>query len=262
MSELARYQARFAEALLSADAPAEVGALFADSDGAARFSVYRNNVAAALANGFVKDYPAVERLVGADFLRGAAVAFARAHPPRRPDLTLYGGDFPAFLAVYPPAADLPYLADVAALDRAWMECLFAADPAPLDVGALDVGALASVDLAAFAPRLSPSARLRASDFPAYSIWEANRADDPPAPIRLDRGGETAFFWRVGGRVRYRAVTTGEAAFLAALDGATPLAAAAARALDADPAFNIEATFAGLLAAGALAAPQPKREYAP
>jgi hypothetical protein len=45
-----------------------------------------------------------------------AGAFARANPPRSPVMAHYGAGFAGFIEEFPPAAGLPYLADVARLE--------------------------------------------------------------------------------------------------------------------------------------------------
>ncbi len=249
-SELAAFQGRFAAGLLQGEPPAEAAR---DADWRARYAVYQNNVVTALADALVKSFPAVERLVGADFMRAAAAAFVRAHPPTERALTLAGEGFAEFLRTFAAARGMPYLADVAAMDRAWLEAMFAAESPALGASALD--ALEPASVAALAPGLVASARIVGSPFPAHTIWRANREGDPPGRIRLDVEGETALFWRAGEpRVRHRALATGEAAFARALGAGATLAAAGGTALAADPGFDVTATFAGFLAAGVLARP--------
>lgn len=254
MSELARFQATFAAALLDPEQPQSPRAELADADWRPRLAVYRNNVVTALADAVVKSYPAVERLVGLAFLRGAAIAFVRAHPPAERALTLALGGFSDFLRGFPPARDLPYAADVAAIDRAWLEALYASDAAALTADALED--LPPDDVAVLAPGLAPSVRLMASAFPAYTIWTMNRGEAPLAPIALEAGGETALVWRSGyaaqgSSVRHRRLAPGEAVFVGALQAGASLGDAGAAASGADPDFNLADAFARLLADGVL-----------
>jgi hypothetical protein len=262
MCDLAQFQATFAAGLLASEPPADLAYAARDADLPERYAVYRNNVVTALAGAVVKNHPVVERLVGAEFLRGAAVAFVRADPPRESDLTLAGQGFAEFLRAFPPARELPYLPDVARLDRAWLEALFSADASPL--AAADLASLAPDEIAALAPGLAPGARVVASRFPAYTIWRACR-DGDAAPIRLDAGAETALIWRASGpvrdsSVRHRRLSPGEAAFVQAIGQGATLNDAGAAALAADPEFDLSAAFAGLLAASALA--RPTQEISP
>jgi hypothetical protein len=94
---------------------------------ARRFAVYRNNVVTGLIRTMKTRFPATERAVGDEFFAAMAHAFVTAHPPRSPILMTYGDDFPAFIAGFPPAADVPYLADVARIEAARTRAYHAAD---------------------------------------------------------------------------------------------------------------------------------------
>ena len=100
-----------------------------------RFAVYRNNVAHSLSRALASRYPVIERLVGEDFFRPLAAAFIAAHPPASPMLFQWGGEFPGFLAGFPPLRDLPYLADVAELEWLRGQAYHAADAQPADATA-------------------------------------------------------------------------------------------------------------------------------
>lgn len=148
-----------------------------------RLSVYRNTFDSSLANALRLSYPAVHKLVGAEFFEGAARQFAHEHPPRASCLDLYGADFADFLAVFAPAASLPYLPDVARLEWAVNRALHAPDAQPLDANRL-----AAVD-----PELhervrfvvDPSVSLLRVDRPADTIWRAVFAGDDAALAAVD-----------------------------------------------------------------------------
>src|SRR5579872_6409135 len=72
-----------------------------------RLRIYRSNSTSALIGALRLSFPAIERLVGADFFEGSAAQFIRDHPPRSAWLYEYGGAFGDFLADFAPAASLP-----------------------------------------------------------------------------------------------------------------------------------------------------------
>ncbi len=76
-------------------------------------------------------FPAVERIVGEEFFQAMARAYVLAEPPRSPVLMDYGTTFADFIAGFAPAASLPYLPDVARIERAWREAYHAEDAEPL-----------------------------------------------------------------------------------------------------------------------------------
>ncbi len=97
----------------------------------------------------------------------------------------YGAGFPAFVRGFAPAADLPYLPDVAALEDAWADAYHAAEAAPLPPAALaevEPERLESLRLA-----FHPAARLLSFATPAVSLWAAHQGEgEPAAAAKLDR----------------------------------------------------------------------------
>ena len=63
-------------------------------------------------------------------------AWIVAQPSPSGDLNDYGGAFADFLAAYPHAVELPYLADVARLEWLVQAVYYAADAGPADLSAL------------------------------------------------------------------------------------------------------------------------------
>ena len=98
---------------------------------AARFSVYRNTLIKACIDALAASYPSVTVLAGAEWSRGASLAYARSTPPSSASLLEYGQNFPEFLASFSAGDNVPYLADVARLDRCWNMAHAAGDDAML-----------------------------------------------------------------------------------------------------------------------------------
>jgi hypothetical protein len=112
----------FAAALVDPRRPAPAGTRGreATSD-QRRFAVYRNNIAVSLIASLAARYPVTRRLVGEDFFHKTAWAYVAANKPQSPVLIHYGQGFPAFIARFEPARDMPYLTDVACLENACVE---------------------------------------------------------------------------------------------------------------------------------------------
>ncbi|NQV80593.1 MAG: putative DNA-binding domain-containing protein [Alphaproteobacteria bacterium] len=138
---------------------------------ASRFTVYRNNMHRALGEALAAAYPAVQRLVGEKFFAATARAYHAQEETRSATLTRHGAGFADFLAAFPPVAHLPYLADVARLERAWLEALHAADRPSVDAARV-MAQLDRAEQLTFAPH--PATRLVASHYPAVTIWQANQ----------------------------------------------------------------------------------------
>ncbi|MGQ0444574.1 MAG: HvfC/BufC family peptide modification chaperone, partial [Beijerinckiaceae bacterium] len=185
---------------------------------------------------------ATRKIVGADFFKGAAKLFAAAHPPRSPLMMLYGDEFPAFLAAFEPARDVPYLADVARVEAARTRAYHAADATPLTPAALSgssPGALADTRFI-----LHPSVEIVASDYPVVTIWAMNSGEIELMPITVRRG-EDALISRALFDVEVRRLPEGGKTFLQNLAAGNPLGGAAAAAFACNPRFDLAANLAAL-----------------
>ena len=245
---LAALQADFAAALRD-HAPDAVPAGFSGA-AARRFRVYRNNVRVALIEALAAAYPVVQRLVGTPFFERMAGVYVVDHPARARTLNLYGGEFADFLSGFAPARELPYLADVARLERAVLESLHAADAPALDPAALTA---LGADLATMRLAPHPATRLVRSVYPIADIWHANAGDEEPdADFVFTTGAAAALVVRPDLSVGVEALAPGQCAFAGTLlAGGDPMTAhAEAASIDED--FDVVPAFRVLLAAGAFA----------
>lgn len=242
-----KFQGNFAAALCDPDLPPPAGlcAPLAPLP-LKRFAVYRNNVAVGLVDALAARFPATQRILGQEFFRGAARIFAAARPPRSPLMMTYGDAFPAFLAEFPPAAEVPYVADVARLEAARTRAYHAADAAPLEAAALET--VAPQDLGALCFTLHPSLEIIASPFPIVAIWARN-AGEIPFSEEIEWRGENALVLRPQLEVEVRRLPAGAEVFLDRLGAGEPLAAAAEAALAANTAFDLGVNLAALFSAG-------------
>ncbi len=240
-------QATFLAALRDAAAPVPQG-LRAPGDRPAgkRFDVYRNNVVSSLIAALREGFPAVDRLVGAEFFDAMAAVFVRAHPPESPVLQLYGGAFPGWLERFEPARGLPYLADVARLDLALRQAYHAADAAPIDPARLS--ALPPERLLASRLVFAPAVRLVPSPYPLVAIRRSAMEAGAPKPAAV---AETALVTRPGFDPHADALAPGAAACVTACLAGQPLEAALTAAAAAAPEFDLTATLTLLLSREAL-----------
>ena len=247
--ELLRFQEDFAHALLEPEADAgdasAVGALLRQPG----FAVHRNTVLKGCIDALQANYPAVARLVGDEWFRAAASIYARANLPAQPMLLFYGEDFASFLATFEPAAELPYLAGVARLDRFWTEAHTARDEAPVHAPAL-----AGLEAAAIqGVVLRPHASTRWAWFdgqPVFTIWQRNRASGPLDESPIDWRGEGALVVRPGDAVQWIGIDAAACAFLDACAEGRTIAEAGTAALAVNPRTDLVVLAAQLVAAGA------------
>ncbi|MFL0693211.1 MAG: putative DNA-binding domain-containing protein [Agrobacterium tumefaciens] len=164
----------FAKALFAPDLPSPEGLTGREETRPQRrFSVYRNNVTVSLVDALASIFPTVQNLVGEDFFRAMARLYVAPHLPTSPLLFTYGESFPAFVESFPPAADLPFLADVARVERLWLDAYHAEDVAPFDPAAL--AQIPAEKLANIRFRPQPATRMSRLGHAAGTICRLDRA---------------------------------------------------------------------------------------
>ena len=191
MPTLREIQTAIGRRLLGQEAPEASESVIADGlEPDARLAIYRNTFIAVLTNALRLSYPAVRRLVGDDFFDRTSAIFIDRTPPRSPYLNDYGAAFADFLADFPPAESLPYLADVARLEWAVARSVNAADAAPLDMTSL--ATMVGKEGASLSLEPHPAVVLLRVDFPADAIWRAVLGGDDAAMAGIDLGDGPAW----------------------------------------------------------------------
>ncbi len=203
----------------------------------ARLGVYRESILGNLTSALAHVYPVIERLVGEAFFESAAREYVRRHPSVSGDLHEFGGEFPGFLAEFPPAAELEYLPDVAQLEWHCHRVFHAADQPPLSIEKLAV--IAPEDYTALRFSMHPACRLFSSDYPVHRIWEVNQPTYlGDQAVDLAAGGVSLLITRGPSAVELHTLGEGELALLEALAADMPLSRATDLALAAEPEFEL------------------------
>jgi hypothetical protein len=213
-------------------------------------AVYRNTVIHGAVEALAANYPVVIQIVGAEMFEAIAVDFVAAHPPHTPVLVLYGAEFAEWIEQQPWASDLPYVADVARVERLHVESLTSADAEPLT--SIDR------DLSLLKLKLHPSLRFNWLQTPAMSIWLAHQ-QALPSKIEPDWKHEGALFARPAPFLvhKLRLGRAGHRILFGIRLGET-VATSLATATRLYPGSDGNALFASLLNLGAFAAPAPER----
>lgn len=179
--------------------------------------IHATTVHHALYSAIRQRVPTVEALVGEDFLRELTREFARHHPPRQPQLALWGKALPPFIAGHAGCRALPYLADAAAFDLALDEV------ALTEAGRW--GATQSL-VEGLALQVLDSLRVVASRFAVDQLRDAVLAaqggdDTALQAVSLVPGAHHYVLWcAADAQVHCRAISAGLAAFLGTLLAAT------------------------------------------
>lgn len=195
-----------------------------------RFAIYRNNLHVSLVDALAERFPVVLALVGEDFFRAMARDYVVAHKPVSPVLTHYGQDFPDYVASHEPAATLPFLGDIARLEREWSQAWAAADEPALDRAAL--AACSAAELAAARIRPHAAARLLRSAWPVADLWQAHQHVEPDLSA-MEWRAQNVLITRPDAEVRLQRLDAGSAMIAQALFDGRSIAEAAAESEDAD-----------------------------
>lgn len=243
-------QRKFAAALLDPTMPVPCGLVGPDREPSEkRFNVYRNNVIAGLVEALEAAFPAVRRITGDEFFAAMARIYVSLAPPRSPIMLDYGETFPNFIGSFEPAKCIPYLPDVARLERACVKAYHAAEAPPIDpamFATIDSQTIVQVSLT-----LHPSVRVVRSSFPAVQIWTMNIDGGMSATLDISSGGENALVARPIAEVEVRRLPAGAATFIQGLAAGASVSVATIRALDDDSSFDLSGALRDLFSVNAI-----------
>ena len=245
----------WASALLDPTQPAPLGLRsWNGSDPAQRFAVHRNNALSGLTTALEDNFSVVRAEVGHEFFAAMARCFIAAQPPRSVLLAQFGVGLPGFIAGFAPAAELPYLADLARLEQARVRAFHAADAQSLTAGDLALQLAAPAGLSPDARlTLHPSLSVLKSGFGVVSIWASHQGDAGPDGVDWQQP-EAALVLRQGDAAVVVQVTEACADFCQGLlDGLSLAQAVAASAVHPSRPLDLSAALALLLSQQALVA---------
>jgi len=214
------------------------------------FQVYRNNFWISVEEALAEIYGVVERLVGRRFFTFMTDRFLRSYPLRHGNLHQLGGELPAFLKGFKPAAGLPYLPDIARLEWAYNQVFHAADAVPFNPQLL-VG-LPPAKILQLHFDLASCSRLVYSPFPIFHIWRVNQegyAGDQQ--VDLAAGSASVLVTRPALEVELQQLDQGDAGFLQSLTAGCNLGEATEAAVNNSNDFDLGAALARYLVSGVL-----------
>ncbi|MDY6994485.1 MAG: DNA-binding domain-containing protein [Pseudomonadota bacterium] len=166
----------------------------------AGLAIYRDSVLGKLTRSLKSIYPVCYRLVGETFFNATAHTFIHRYPSLSPDLGSYGQQFPEFLSQFEPAAQLPYLADVARLEWYWHQVFH-----DQSAHRLNFSALAEIPQEKWGKitfYLPQNSVLLHSAYPIHHIWQINQEDYiGDETVDLDEGEVNILLWRQGFEMR-------------------------------------------------------------
>lgn len=161
-----------------------------------QFAIYRSSVTGGLTKALAETYEVCQKLVGKEFFHAMIGHFITHQRSYSPDLNDYGAQLAEFILDFPPAASVPYLADVAHLEWAWHRALNGEDAPHGDLDPLST--LDQDQYPSIIFHLPKNCTLLESVYPIHRIWESNQDDyKGDNQVNLDEGGVRLIIWRHG-----------------------------------------------------------------
>lgn len=255
-------EARFHTALLNPEQGVP-GELFSwnSSDTTQRFNIYRNNLVVSLIEALSSTFDVTQQLVGRRFFRALAREYVPDNLPDSPVLALYGEHFPDFLEHFPPAAQLPWLADMARLEWLRVRAYHAADAAPLSSRTVAARHEDPQQLLNARVQLHPSLGVLDSEHAVASLWAAHQGQGQVADVAINSPQEVLIL-RPEFDVDVIILPAGGADFVRLLQTGASLGSVMTHTLEQQPDSHPQHILEILMGSGALIGLQPEQEYKP
>jgi hypothetical protein len=201
-----------------------------------RLKVYHNNVVGSLTLALMSNFPLLEKLVGADFLKALCREYVILNPPCAAWLYAYGESFAHFISNHPHTQNLPYLTDVAQMEWFIKSAEHAPDDSPLDqatLAAIPMDHLSDVKL-----ELRQSSHLLKSRYPLLALRDFCLNPESLAPD-LSAATEThLMIYRPSLEVEIVPLSQDEYKFLENIHAGNNLGDALTQTLENNESFNI------------------------
>ncbi len=137
-------------------------------------AIYQSSITGALQKVLNETYPVCHKLVGNDFFIMMVNEYIARYSSCSPDLASYGAHMADFVASFPQASSLPYLADVARVEWAWHTLFNARASRGIAFDKLAATYTTQGEKIIFV--LPPKSSLLTSSYPIHRIWEVNQED--------------------------------------------------------------------------------------
>ncbi|MGH7843437.1 MAG: HvfC/BufC family peptide modification chaperone [Candidatus Binataceae bacterium] len=203
-----------------------------------RVAIYADAYFYRLLEVFKEDYPATLAVLGDAQFHNLITGYLIDYPPSEPSIMYAGRDLPTFLRANALTERTPFVADLAALERALVEIFHAADAVPLEAAAMN--AIAPADWPSLRMRRHPASRILEVGWRVERVLRAvEQQEQWSVPARE---AVNLLVWRRQARVFYRELEPGERLALTIAEEATTFAAiceaVAEETGDASPAARI------------------------
>ena len=156
-----------------------------------RLDIYYNNTVLGLTEILATTYPVLQKIIGQKFFKTIARYYIESFHQNTGNRHKYGEEFATFLKVYEPAASLPYLPDVAAIEWAYFQAEIADNATALNFDELIKLVSEDPD---FIVLLHPAVHYIELDYNALEIWQEHQKNRIET-IKLQKTLQTVLIWR-------------------------------------------------------------------
>jgi hypothetical protein len=177
----------------------------------ARVDIYANMYFYRLLDVLKEDFPATLRVLGDDNFHNLATGYLLEYPPTEPSVHYCGRHLADFLRNHPLRKDAPYVADLAALERAVVEVFHGPDARALEAD--ELRAIAPEKWPALMMRTHPAVQILKLEYRVAELLRAVEEDREWKPA--DAAAVEVIVWRRDSKVFYRELEKVEQRALAA-----------------------------------------------
>jgi hypothetical protein len=218
----------------------------------ARVDIYANMYFYRILDALKEDFPATRAVVGDDNFHNLVTGYLIEHPPTEPSLYYCGPYFAEYLRGHPIREQVPFVADLAALERTIVEVFQGRDATALTPDALR--AIAPEDWPAMKLSVQPAAQRLVLEWRVSDLVRAVEEDKNWQPA--ERRAVKVIVWRRDTHVFHRELEQIEADALKVVWRGSPFAeicdVVASHADVADPVAEMNRMLARWLSDGLLA----------
>jgi hypothetical protein len=184
-----------------------------------RVDIYANMYFYRLLDVLKEDFPATLRVLGDDNFHNLATGYLLEYPPTEPSVMYCGLNLAAFLRNHPLRKDTPYIADLAALERAIVEVFHGPDAVALEAD--ELRAIAPENWPALKLRIHPAVQILKLEYRVAELLRAieEEREWKPAAARAVE----VIVWRRNSQVFYRELEKVEQRAIATLQGGVTFA---------------------------------------
>lgn len=184
-----------------------------------RVDIYANMYFYRLLDVLKEDFPATLRVLGDDNFHNLATGYLLDYPPTEPSVQYCGRNLAAFLRNHPLRKNAPFIADLAALERAVVEVFHGPDAPAFEAD--ELRAIAPEKWPALMMRIHPAVQVLRL---AYRVAKLLRAVEEEREWKpADAGAVEVIVWRRDSRVLYRELEKVEERAFADLVSGAPFA---------------------------------------